>query len=181
MNVRLLEIGDVDRYLQLVSEVEAGSGVGGEGHSHAYTAADPHDPDAAREREILRWSTPISDAGWRRAWGLFDRDELVGELDLAGAELTSERHRVDLGMGVRLSHRRRGGGSQLLDTAVDWARGQPTIDWIDLSVFSDNPGAQALYLRHGFQILGRTTDRYRVDGCSLDDIPMALNVATRTT
>ena len=80
-------------------------------------------------------------------------------------------------MGVARSHRRRGGGSLLLGAAIAWARHQQSIDWIDLGVFSDNPGAQRLYERHGFQILGRTRDRFRVDGVSLDDTEMTLNVA----
>ena len=46
-----------------------------------------------------------------------------------------------------------------------------------LGVFSDNPGAQRLYERHGFKILGRTSDRFRVDKVSLDDTEMTLNVA----
>ncbi len=65
-----------------------------------------------------------------------------------------------------------------MEAAIDWVRSQPSIIWIDLSVFSDNSGAQHLYARHGFQVLGRTPDRYRVDGQSLDDTWMALSVAS---
>ena len=65
----------------------------------------------------------------------------------------------------------------LIHAAIAWARSPPTIAWIDLGVFSDNPGAQALYVRHAFQIVGRTPDRFRVDGQSLDDTSMTLNVA----
>ncbi len=133
--------------------------------------------EAGRAREVTRWSTDIDDVAWRRAWGLFDRGELVGHLYLAGGTLHSELHRVEMGMGIRRSHRRQGGGTLLLETGIEWARNQSTIDWIDLGVFSDNPGAQALYTRHGFHVLGRTPDRFRVDGESLDDISMTLNVA----
>lgn len=83
-----------------------------------------------------------------------------------------------MGMSVLSSHRRMGGGSLLLSSAIAWARSEPIIDWIDLGVFSDNPGAQALYFRHGFHILGRTPDRFRVDGQSLDDISMTMNIAS---
>jgi len=65
-----------------------------------------------------------------------------------------------------------------MEVAIEWARRQPTIVWIDLNVFSDNPGARALYERHGFQVQRRTPDRFRIDGISLDDTAMALQVAS---
>ena len=176
MSVRLLGIADVDDYLRHVSAVDADSGVDGAGHSHAYSESEPFDFEAGRAREVTRWSTEIEQPGWRRAWGLFDEGELVGHLYLAGGALRSELHRADMGMGIIRSHRRRGGGTLLLEAATEWAREQPSIDWIDLGVFSDNPGAQALYERHGFRIVGRTPDRFRVDGQSLDNISMTLNV-----
>jgi ribosomal protein S18 acetylase RimI-like enzyme len=178
MDVRTLAIGDVDDYLRHMRAVDAGSGVDGEAHSHPYSASEPFDIDAARDREVIRWSTGIDELGWRRAWGLFDAAELVGHLYLAGGMLRSELHRVNLGMGIQSSHRRQGGGRMLLVSAIEWARKQAIIAWIDLGVFSDNPGAQALYARHGFEVLGSTPDRFRVDGHSLDDISMTLNVAS---
>ncbi|MBT6443583.1 MAG: GNAT family N-acetyltransferase, partial [Acidimicrobiaceae bacterium] len=57
------------------------------------------------------------------------------------------------------------------------ARNRPNIDWLDLGVFDDNNAAQALYLKHGFEVVGRTPDRFRVDGQALDDIAMTLHVA----
>lgn len=177
MSVRRLAIDEVDAYLRLVCAVEAGSGVDGEGHSHAYSASEPFDVEAGRAREVTRWSTETDEVGWRRAWGLFDHDELVGYLHLAGGALCSELHRAEMGMGVARAHRRRGGGSLLIRAAIGWACDQRTIDWIDLGVFSDNPGAQALYGRHGFVVVGRSPDRFRVDGQSLDETSMTLNVA----
>jgi RimJ/RimL family protein N-acetyltransferase len=176
-SVRPLGIGDVDSYLRHVGDVDADSGVDDAGHSHAYSRSEPFDLEAGRDREVTRWSTDLDDVAWRRAWGLFDQGELVGHLYLAGGMLHAELHRVHMGMGIRRSYRRQGGGTLLLETAIEWARNQPTIEWIDLGVFSDNPGAQALYARHGFQVLGRTPDRFRVDCQSRDDISMTLNVA----
>lgn len=169
-SVRPLAVADVDEYLRHAQEVDAGSGVDGAGHSHAYSESEPFDMQAGRAREVTRWSTAIEHLGWRRAWGLFDNGELVGHLHLGGGTLRSELHRADMGMGIIRSHRRQGGGTLLLEAGIQWAREQPSIDWIDLGVFSDNPGAQALYARHGFHVLGRTPDRFRVDGRSLDDI-----------
>lgn len=58
-----------------------------------------------------------------------------------------------------------------------WVQSEPTIEWIDLGVFSDNPGAQAFYARAGFLVLGRTPDRFRVDGQSIDETWMTRRVA----
>jgi RimJ/RimL family protein N-acetyltransferase len=177
MEVKLLDSLDVDVYLRLTVEVDAGSGVDGEAHSHPYSRTEPLDMNEARARELTRWSAEIESTDWRRAWGLFELDEMVGSLYLAGGALHSESHRVSMGMGIRRSHRRRGGGTLLLRSAIKWARGQPTVAWIDLGVFSDNPGAQALYGRHGFETRGHTPDRFRVDGVSLDDTSMSVSVA----
>jgi ribosomal protein S18 acetylase RimI-like enzyme len=176
LRVGLLELGEVDAYLDLTVAVDADSGVDGAAHSHPYGRDEPLDVDAARDREVTRWSTGIDEVGWRRAWGLRDGSSLAGYVYLAGGALPSELHRVELGMGVLASHRRRGGGSMLLATAIQWAEQQPAVAWIDLGVFSDNPAAQALYARHGFVVLGRTPDRFRVDGHSLVDISMTLAV-----
>lgn len=124
---------------------------------------------------MTRWSTGIEEVGWR-AWGLRDGEELAGYLYLAGGALRSELHRVEMGMGVLASHRCRDGGSMLLAAAIEWATHQPGVAWIDLGVFSDNPAAQALYARHGFVVLGRTPDRFRVDSHQLEDISMSLDV-----
>ena len=57
----------------------------------------------------------------------------LGEVD-AYLDLTVV---VDAGSGV--------------DAAIEWSKHEPGIAWIDLEVFSDNPAAQALYMRHGFR------------------------------
>lgn len=173
----MLDVEDVDEYIDVMTTVDADSGVDGSPHSHPYSSAEPVDLAAAREREITRWTTGIDELGWRRAWGLVDGRSIVGHIHLAGGALRSEAHRVSMGMGILSSHRRRGGGSLLLDAAIDWATRQPGIAWIDLGVFTDNPGAQALYASHGFQVLGRMPDRFRVDGATLDDISMTLDVS----
>lgn len=178
VNVRILTIDEVGDYVAHMVRLNASSGVDGEAHSHVYSKSEPVNPEAARDQERTRWSTAVDEPGWRRARGLFDGDELVGHIYLAGGSIRSELHRVNMGMGIVRPHRRRGGGTSLLETAIEWVRLQPGIVWIDLGVFSDNPGAQALYELHGFEVVGRTSDRFRVDGCSLDDISMTLMVAS---
>ena len=179
--VRPLVIEDVDPYLRQVANVDAGSGMDGAAHSHAYSRSEPFDMEAGHDREVTRWTTDLDAGGWRRAWGLFDEHEIVGHVYLAGGLLESELHRANLGMGVSSSYRRRGGGSALLASAIAWAQNLPILDWVDLDVFSDNKGAQELYERHGFQILGRIPDCFRIDRVSLGTSLMTLGVGSQSS
>ena len=179
MNVRMLTVEDVDVFVTHIAASNAESGRDGLPHAHPYGQSEPYDQDAAREREWRRWSTPLTQPGWRRAWGLWiDDDTLIGHLQLAGGTIASELHRVELGMGVRRVHHRRGGGRMLLEEAVAWARGQASIAWIDLGVFDENHPARALYDAFGFVARGRVPDRYRVDGHRIDETAMSLDVGS---
>lgn len=176
--VRPLGPGDVDAYIAHVLLVDAESGIDGAPHSHPYLRSELEEDEGARERELDRWAAPLDEPGWRRGWGLLDADRIVGHLYLAGGDLRSEMHRISMGMGIVSTHHRRGGGSMLLASAIEWARDQPDVAWLDLGVFGDNAAARALYERHGFAEIGTIPDRFRVDGVSLDDVMMTLDVAT---
>jgi ribosomal protein S18 acetylase RimI-like enzyme len=67
-------------------------------------------------------------------------------------------------MGVHRDWRRQGLGEQLLATALDWARAQPALDWVDLEVLSSNQPARRLYERCGFAFAGELPDLFRIDG-----------------
>jgi ribosomal protein S18 acetylase RimI-like enzyme len=71
-------------------------------------------------------------------------------------------------MGVHRAYRRRGLGAKLLDTAVNWARGEDALKWIDLEVLSENHPAVALYLRAGFTMTALIEDMLEIDGVSQD-------------
>ena len=178
MNVEMLKPEHINGYLTYMRKADAQSGVDGLPHFHPYGKDEPYDMQAAIQREHKRWTTPLDEPGWRRAWGIFDSDQAqpVGHLYFEGGMLLSAMHRVGMGMGLLRSHHRLGGGTMLLTAAIDWARNQPGIDWIDLGVFEENIGAHALYKRFGFVEQGRTPDLFRVDGHQIDDISMSLFV-----
>lgn len=178
MNVEMLKPEDIEAYLVHMRLADSESGVDGLPHFHPYGRDEPYDKEAAIVREHQRWATPLEEPGWRRAWGIFDSDptQPVGHLYFAGGTLLSAMHRVGMGMGLRRSHHRRGGGALLLTTAIEWARNETQIEWIDLGVFEENVGAQALYKSVGFIEQGRTPDLFRVDGHQIDDISMSLFV-----
>lgn len=175
MTVRLLTLGDVEAYVHHMIRADADSGAGGV-HFTPYGRDETVDVPGAIARERHRWSTPLEVPGWRRAWGWFRADTLVGHAYLAGGHLRSELHRASLGMGLEHGHRRQGGGRALLEAALAWARAEEALVWVDLGVFAANLPAQALYRRAGFVERGRTPDRFRVDGVSIDDISMSLSV-----
>lgn len=173
--VRPMVPADVDDYLDHHDVLASTNGDGGRFFS-PYSRHDTVDRAVSRPRELTRWQTPLTEPGWRRAWGLVVDGAVVGHLYLAGGGLDSELHRASLGMGIQAPHRGQGGGTELLRQALDWARDQPGIDWIDLGVFDGNP-ARRLYARLGFVEQGRVPDRFRVDGARIDDISMSVSLS----
>jgi RimJ/RimL family protein N-acetyltransferase len=103
--------------------------------------------------------------GWRRAWMALDADGAIcGHADLRARPERAASHRCLLGMGVHRDARRQGLGERLLGTALDWARTQPGLDWVDLEVLSNNAPARRLYERCGFVFAGELPDLFRIDG-----------------
>ena len=124
-------------------------------------------------------AVPVGAARWRRLWLALDaRGSIAGHIDLRARPEPGARHRAMLGMGVHRAYRRRGLGAQLLGTAIDWARGEDRLKWIDLEVLSENGPAVALYLRAGFTMTARIEDMLEIDGESLDLSYMSLFLRT---
>ena len=126
-------------------------------------------PGTVRLSFIKGLVVPVGEPGWRRLWlALSPNGDILGHIDLRSRPEPAARHRAMLGMGVHRLHRRRGLGARLVETAVEWARAEPTIAWIDLEVFADNQPAVELYLQAGFSMTARIADMVRVDGESYD-------------
>lgn len=138
------------------------------------------DAEAYEESRIESFRRPIDVPGWERCWAYFEGDRVIGHVDLTGASLYAGLHRARLGIGVERKYRGQGKGSALLEVVLKWARREPELSWVDLSVFAHNARAQALYARHGFREVGRSLDAYRLNGLSIDDVHMVLNVDTRS-
>lgn len=173
----MLESGDVDAYVAHLAIHDLESGTEGELPYGPYSRTAPDDPKVARARALKRWGTALQQPGWRRAWGLWAGEKVVGSLHLAGADIPASLHRADCGIGIQRPHRGGGWGRALMETAIAWARSQPSIDWIQLGVFEGNDRAAALYDKLGFVRCGRTPDLFRVDGHRINDIRMVLSVA----
>ena len=173
--IRLLAGEEAHVYALVLRDSDVDSGQGG-GHFHPYSADTPFVVEEVADRARRCWARGLDETGWRRAWGWWMDEQLVGHVTLTGGGLATELHRARLGVGVLPASRGSGGGTALMETAMAWARKTPEIAWIDLGVFSDNPRALGLYERLGFAITGYRGDRYRIDGVSVGNTSMSLRV-----
>ncbi len=77
--------------------------------------------------------------------------QVLGSLGLHPAAQIRRRHVAGLGISVDTACQRQGAGSALMQAACDYADGWAQILRIELTVFTDNAGAIALYQRFGFR------------------------------
>ncbi len=175
MRIELLEQSAKDALIDHFVRNALESGRDGDSLARARSADDPPDRAAMHERLGTSWARAVGDTGWQRAFGLWAGDVLVGHVDLRGGSLPTDQHRATLGIGIERPWRRAGWGRQLMETASVWAHDQG-LAWIDLGVFAENAPARALYTRLGYVEVGRTADRFRIDGKQVDDISMVLRL-----
>ncbi|QSX38404.1 GNAT family N-acetyltransferase [Shewanella sedimentimangrovi] len=116
---------------------------------------------------------------WRKLWLVMDEQGRVkGHIDLRHHGGEHSFHRVLMGMGVDSSCRKLGLGQRLVNTVLAYCQAKPGIEWLDLNVLASNLPAQSLYLKCGFNIIGRTEDYYRIDGESVAEISMTISTGS---
>ncbi len=100
--------------------------------------------------------------------------EVVGSSGLhpAGAQLR-RRHAMMLGISVAPSAQRRGVGSALMAAMCDYADRWAGALRLELTVFTDNAPAIALYRKFGFEIEGTHRGYALRDGAYADVLAMA--------
>ena len=104
-----------------------------------------------------------------------DGEQIVGRLSVARDPHPASPHVADLGLFVAASHRRRGIGRLLLETAVAWA-GVVGIRKLELQVFPWNVPAIRLYEEFGFVREGLRRGHYLRDGADVDALLMAFHL-----
>lgn len=171
-----LGLEHLEAFMAHVVVIVHSSGRDGDIIHNPYSKDHVYDAEVARARRTEAWPKPLSEPGWTRSWGAWSGDRLVGHVDLHGSKMATASHRCTLGIGIERGHRDQGNGTALMNACIAWARAQPELAWIDLGVFSNNARAIALYEKLGFERIGETRDRFRVDGVSITDISMALAV-----
>ncbi|GAB4136174.1 MAG: GNAT family N-acetyltransferase [Sphingomonadales bacterium] len=107
---------------------------------------------------------------------------LVGMLDCRGEPRWRRRHAVTLGLAIDPDWQGRGLGRALMHRALDWARGHPGIERVELHVHAANAPALALYRQLGFLEEGRRARAIKHrDGRYCDDLLMCAFVGAANT
>lgn len=173
-SIRPLQEPEISLYLEHFARHRAESGRG----DYHFMPFEPDDPSGPRGINPERLVQSLGEPGWQRYWVATDetRQCIIGHVDLKGGPLRTALHRCELGIGIERAWRGRGLGRRLMQVAIDFARQQPNLAWVDLGVFTHNQNAAHLYRSLGFQELATIPDRFRVAGEHIGDILMTLNV-----
>lgn len=85
-------------------------------------------------------------------------------------------HVAELNIAVHLGWQRKGIGTQLLESIIEWARQSHVIEKIQLNVRASNTLAIGLYKKMGFKQEGRLKNYVKIKDHYIDDIIMGLNL-----
>lgn len=99
--------------------------------------------------------------------------ELVGNAGLHQAGRTRRRHAGTVGMSVRDDWQGKGIGSALMARIIDLADRWFDYRRLELTVYTDNAAALALYRKFGFEIEGTLREYAFRDGAYVDAYTMA--------
>jgi RimJ/RimL family protein N-acetyltransferase len=108
-----------------------------------------------------------------------DRDQLVGLITGKRGNHAARRGAVEIGIGVRASHRSQGVGFSLLMALERWAR-EAGCHRLSLRVATRNTPALALYRKAGFAIEGMLEATAILDGQHIDELQMGKALASST-
>lgn len=84
--------------------------------------------------------------------------QVVGQLGLQVCQSPRRRHVAEIGMGVAEDYQGQGVGSALLRAALEMADNWLNIRRMELTVYSSNEAAIALYERFGFEVEAELAD-----------------------
>jgi RimJ/RimL family protein N-acetyltransferase len=174
IEIRIAELGDIPDIVDHDIRHKDEPGFNGT-LAHPFLPEHPWDAEEMRNNMLVSFSKDITEEGWQRAFVIEADGKILGTLNLKNL-FYGTLHRTQLGMGLEAPLRGQGLGKKLLDSAINWAKSQPTLEWIDLSVFAHNTPARKLYSNAGFIEQTVWKDRLRVGHHRIDDVLMTLKL-----
>ena len=175
LNIRVLTLDDLEGWLNQCEILDSESGENNIYYG-PYNSDEPYPSDKLRKKNKILWTQKITIPGWRRVWGVFDSNVIVGSAQITAGELPTNIHRVDLGLDIYKEYRNIGLGQKLISTIIEWCKNEPSVSWIDLSTFSGNKHAKHVFDKLGFKSLCYKDDAWCIDGLSIGETFMTLNV-----
>ncbi len=154
--IRPITVADIEQFCEVTTAVMR------ERRYLAFVEGFPLDEAAAFVARNLRLGNPH--------WVADDRGRIVGWCDIRRETIPVYAHAGHLGMGVLRDYRGRGIGERLLRASIDAARAAG-FERIELSVYSRNERAAALYRKVGFAHEGTRVRGKKLDG-EYDDVHM---------
>lgn len=128
---------------------------------------------AMTEQQERQWLTEQAEQPGRLAMVAEVDGAVVGMLSVMNGSRRRDAHSATFGVSIRGAWRSRGIGTAMILAMLDWARANPLIDRIGLSVFAANDRAIVLYRRLGFIEEGRRPMAYQLeDGRYCDEVMM---------
>lgn len=97
--------------------------------------------------------------------------KVVGWIDVRAYSNPRMSHRAALGMGILNGYRGQGLGTRLMQSALAHVA-RDGVEQVELSVYSSNLAAQALYRKMGFVEYGRLKNYRKIDGVSFEAVNM---------
>ncbi|WP_236175054.1 GNAT family N-acetyltransferase [Pseudomonas pseudonitroreducens] len=101
------------------------------------------------------------------------QDQVVGSASLEQYPRVRRAHCGSIGMGVATAWQGRGVGTRLLAELMEVADNWMGLRRVELTVFSDNQPAIALYQKFGFEVEGQLREYAIRDGVYTDVLSMA--------
>lgn len=102
------------------------------------------------------WQGEIERGAWQRVWGLVYGPDMFGHVSLTGMPWAP--HRCVMGLGIEGEYRHQGFGRKLMRHALDFARAQESLHWVDGQALADNAAVLALDHSAGFYSVGHIAD-----------------------
>lgn len=122
------------------------------------------------------WTTRLAqgaDSERRMALVAVDQDQVVGHCSLWRNERVRQAHCGSVAMGVAPGWQGRGVGSRLMAALLEVADNWMGLRRVELTVYTDNAPALALYRKFGFDVEGELRDYALRDGQLVNVYSMA--------
>ncbi|MBG6290356.1 MULTISPECIES: GNAT family N-acetyltransferase [Pseudomonas] len=138
--------------------------------------------DPAVARQVLQMPYQAPDL-WRKRLVLDDerrvtliamhQDQVIGSASIEQFPRVRRSHCGSIGMGVAVAWQGRGVGTRLLAELLEVADNWMALRRVELTVYTDNAPAIALYRKFGFEVEGQLREYAIRDGIYADVLSMA--------